>query len=301
MLQDDSTVHALNSSIEQAGIFSNLGGKDGFGILNRKGSPEIGAKVKSKQFGLQDLSGAINATSDTMNQPKDEQPSSARSLAEGRPWGDPINLFRNNEGKKRSPPPQTLQVDKRNRAAPITMMAADTNQPPRSREEILTPGIEHLDSPKKKGRPNKPQTDAKPQMRRLLGRGSVDDMKSSKEALQVVDAKRTAKQTVRWIDRIKAVLDSNWVTYVYSFIIMLSIFGDDARRLLLMKEYDALMDYILIFIMLLFLTEIAYTMYSRFKEYVCRGAEFVLDLLATSSILFDIAMFSETYIAPLNK
>jgi hypothetical protein len=303
IMHDESVVIGLNSSTAQVDSKKELV----IHHVTEKRRPTEVFMTKGKHrnihgSGLQDLSSTINATMDTMNQQKEDQPSSARSIIEDRPWGDPINLFRNNEGKKALPRIPELAIDGslKREAVYESKEVVDYTIGEGCESPTKTDGQNQSNS-KKKGKWMDVGKESVKRIKKLLGRGSVEDLKASKEQLHEVDAKRTGKVSVSWRDRVKSVLESNTVTYMYSFIIMLSIFGDDIRRILLQKKYDPFVDYILIFIMSLFLLEILNTMITSFKKYVFGGLEFLLDLLATLSILFDIAMFSETYLAPLNK
>ena len=95
-------------------------------------------------------------------------------------------------------------------------------------------------------------------------------------------------------------LDSNLVTYTYSIIIVVSIFGDDLRRISIMKKYDYFMDIPLLLILTLFVCEIIYNGIIRKSAYLL-SIDILLDVLATLSILFDVAFFFEGFLAPYEK
>ena len=95
-------------------------------------------------------------------------------------------------------------------------------------------------------------------------------------------------------------LDSNLVTYTYSIIIVVSIFGDDLRRISIMKKYDYFMDIPLLLILTLFVCEITYNGIIRKSAYIL-SIDILLDVLATLSILFDVAFFFEGFLAPYEK
>ena len=90
------------------------------------------------------------------------------------------------------------------------------------------------------------------------------------------------------------------MTYIYSAIIVISIFGDDLRRVSVLKEYDYFMDVPLMAIMTIFVIEILVNCISKGKEYMA-SIELILDIFATVSILFDISFFYEDYLAPYEK
>lgn len=90
------------------------------------------------------------------------------------------------------------------------------------------------------------------------------------------------------------------MTYIYSAIIVISIFGDDLRRVSVLKEYDYFMDVPLMAIMTIFVIEILVNCISKGKEYMA-SIELILDIFATVSILFDISIFYEDYLAPYEK
>src|SRR3990167_420538 len=305
ILQDESVLLPIKpEDSEQLDIGSRVD-KGKSAILqspNRNRPAAVKPLGSHKHSNLQDLSSTINATADTVQQ-REDQPSSSRSINSSRPWGDPIKLYRNVEGKKQNINTVYGLSQRRNRLPEINELKVEHTAKQDERSVGGQQMNEAVSSPRKPDKHNGDgQTSwAGKQIRKLLGRGSEDDLKASKEAIQTVDAKRNVLQRNKFAESVKRLLESNTITYLYSFIIILSIFGDDVRRLTLMKQYDLAMDSLLIVIMTLFLLEIAHTMYMRCKEYVFGGAEFFLDMLATLSILFDIAMFSETYIAPLNK
>lgn len=114
------------------------------------------------------------------------------------------------------------------------------------------------------------------------------------------DAKKDGQAVKAAAGIVQRFMDSNLVTYTYSCIILVSIFGDDVRRISWLKRWDAVMDIPLIIIMAVFFIEIVFNCAVRRKSYLL-SVEIVLDFAATLSILFDIAFIFEEYLAPYEK
>ncbi len=114
------------------------------------------------------------------------------------------------------------------------------------------------------------------------------------------EAKKEGQAVKAAANMVQRFMDSNLVTYTYSCIILVSIFGDDVRRISWLKRWDAVMDIPLIIIMAVFFLEIVFNCIMRKKNYLL-SVEIVLDLAATLSILFDIAFIFEEYLAPYEK
>ena len=81
-----------------------------------------------------------------------------------------------------------------------------------------------------------------------------------------------------------------------AFIIMVSIFGDDLRRVFLPKSYDPYVDYFMLFLMFLFILEMLSNTLILKLEYLCSFV-FAFDLLSTCSMLLDVTLISEDYMA----
>ena len=89
-------------------------------------------------------------------------------------------------------------------------------------------------------------------------------------------------------------------SYLYSFIIIVSIFGDDIRRMVLDPKMDKLTDGLLLFIMGLFVLEIVYNICAKGGAYLF-SPEVFIDSLATASMTIELAFISEPYLAPYGK
>jgi len=98
----------------------------------------------------------------------------------------------------------------------------------------------------------------------------------------------------------KIACNTRLFTILYTFIIIVSIFGDDLRRICLPKKYDLAVDLPLTFVMMLFIIEILYNCVSKRREYI-QSLEMIFDVLATLSILLDLTFFYEPLLAPLEK
>lgn len=109
--------------------------------------------------------------------------------------------------------------------------------------------------------------------------------------------KKVKERLGRWG---QAFADSGFITSTYSFIIIVSIFGDDVRRAFIPKSGDLYIDVPLMVIMAIFILEILYNIITRKGAYALSFA-IILDLFATFSILFDITLFYETVLAPYDK
>lgn len=135
----------------------------------------------------------------------------------------------------------------------------------------------------------------------VLGDQLASDQKRGSILLMRDKVKKKTNRAFKWIKtKIKTFFESNFITYTYSLIIIVSIFGDDIRRVAFMKEYDYFMDYPLLVIMSIFIVEILYNCILRKLAYIL-SFELILDLFATLSILFDITLFFEVYMAPYEK
>jgi hypothetical protein len=76
---------------------------------------------------------------------------------------------------------------------------------------------------------------------------------------------------------------------------MLSIFGDDFRRVVIPKSFDVYIDWFMIVLMLLFTLEIVFSLISMRRVYLL-SYTFLFDVLATLTMLLDTTMISEDVI-----
>lgn len=96
------------------------------------------------------------------------------------------------------------------------------------------------------------------------------------------------------------IFESPIVSYLYSLLIVISIFGDDMRRLLTGYQSDNYSDSMLFFIMLIFTIEIICNIVRHGRRYLC-SSDVWFDTIATLSIVIELSMVSETYLAPYEK
>ena len=83
-------------------------------------------------------------------------------------------------------------------------------------------------------------------------------------------------------------------------LIILSMFGDDTRRMCLDASQDKAVDVVLGLVMGIFFLEILFAIWTKGWSYF-RGGEILVDLLATSSMLLDITIVSENFLASFQK
>lgn len=86
-----------------------------------------------------------------------------------------------------------------------------------------------------------------------------------------------------------------FVNQAMAVAIMLSIFGDDFRRVVIPKSFDVYIDWFMIVLMLLFTLEIVFSLISMRRAYL-QSYTFLFDVLATLTMLLDTTMVSEDVI-----
>ena len=108
---------------------------------------------------------------------------------------------------------------------------------------------------------------------------------------------QTKKKQVNRIQQAYIDFNNNgYVSQGMAFIIMVSIFGDDLRRVFLPKAYDSYVDYFMLFLMFLFILEMISNSLVLKLEYLCSFV-FAFDLLSTCSMLLDVTLISEDYMS----
>lgn len=90
------------------------------------------------------------------------------------------------------------------------------------------------------------------------------------------------------------------MSYFYTALIIISIFGDDTRRLLISHANDIYFDIGIFIIMLIFTIEIIYNIVMYGKRYVM-SPDLWFDSIATLSIVVEFSVISEPYLAPYEK
>lgn len=83
-----------------------------------------------------------------------------------------------------------------------------------------------------------------------------------------------------------------YVNQVMAVVIMISIFGDDFRRVVIPKAYDVYVDYFMILLMVLFVLEIISSLFVLRLSYLFSFV-FFFDLIATLTMLLDTTIISE--------
>lgn len=101
-------------------------------------------------------------------------------------------------------------------------------------------------------------------------------------------------------DSIKAILNSSKFNLLLSFLILVSMVGDDIRMVTLTKKHDIMIDVLIMLMFLIFLIEFFVNCLKKKMEYV-RSMLFVFDILATLSILLDLSLIRENFLANLEK
>jgi len=86
-----------------------------------------------------------------------------------------------------------------------------------------------------------------------------------------------------------------YVNQAMAVAIMLSIFGDDFRRVLMPKSFDVYVDWFMLVLMLIFTLEIFFSSISMRQAYLL-SYTFLFDALATLTMLLDTTMISEDVI-----
>ena len=95
-------------------------------------------------------------------------------------------------------------------------------------------------------------------------------------------------------------LKSTIMSYIYTAMIIISIFGDDTRRLLISHANDIYFDIGIFIIMLIFTIEIIYNIVIYGTRYVM-SPDLWFDSIATLSIVVEFSVISEPYLAPYEK
>ena len=99
---------------------------------------------------------------------------------------------------------------------------------------------------------------------------------------------------------LRKLVQTKTFNYIVVLIIILSIFGDNLRRIFLPKKYDLIVDILIIILAIIFILEIISNILNKKMLYIF-SLYFILDSLATMSMIFDITIFSENVFAGLEK
>jgi hypothetical protein len=152
--------------------------------------------------------------------------------------------------------------------------------------------------------PNKPQEQSKLLKKKdlLLDEESKTKTHSTSSALvKSLDMGTISNQKPRWsrLSRIESLYrkfnQNFYVNQGMAVAIMLSIFGDDFRRVVMPKSFDLYVDWFMLILMLIFTLEIIFSSLSMRQSYLM-SYTFVFDVLATLTMLLDTTMMSEDVI-----
>lgn len=102
------------------------------------------------------------------------------------------------------------------------------------------------------------------------------------------------------LDFINRLFKSTLARYLYTLLIIFSIFGDDVRRMSTDFSKDIITDAILFSIMAVFMLEILWNVIEQRSSYI-KSSDLWFDLIATLSIGIELSIVSETFLAPYDK
>ena len=135
-----------------------------------------------------------------------------------------------------------------------------------------------------------------------VGSGTTNDTMSQAftRARNIVDNDDAAEKTKSPVSRLQKIyLDFNnnkIVSQIMGIIIMISIFGDDVRRISLPPAYDKYVDGFMTFLMSLFVIEMIANAWILKGKYLLTF-DVWFDLFSTLSMLMDVTYFSEDVLA----
>lgn len=102
------------------------------------------------------------------------------------------------------------------------------------------------------------------------------------------------------VGSVNKITSSKLAKTAYIILILVSMFGDDFRRMVFDASQDIPFDILMGIVMGVFVIEILFAIATRGWNYFRRG-EIVVDLLATGSMLLDITIISESFLASFQK
>jgi Ion transport protein len=98
------------------------------------------------------------------------------------------------------------------------------------------------------------------------------------------------------LKKIYEVYNNNSIaSQVTAAVIMVSIFGDDLRRVTLRKSEDVYVDYFMLFLMIFFILEILMNVVIQKSKYLLSFA-ILFDIISTMSMVLDMTFIAEVYL-----
>lgn len=124
-----------------------------------------------------------------------------------------------------------------------------------------------------------------------LKQGGLQDQAKKDAILQA-----QAQKATPWLQKVYEVYNNNAIaSQITAAIIMISIFGDDLRRVSLSKSEDVYVDYFMLFLMIFFILEILMNIVIQKKKYLLSFA-IVFDVASTLSMVLDMTFIAEEYL-----